>query len=156
MALLERVEQDLQRALKQRDEVALRTLRLLKAALIAAVIAKRPAALTEIDAIKTLRTELKRRDEAVAEFRKGNRQDLVDKESAEAAVLRTYLPAGPDAAAVRQAVVAAVAKLGASGPQDFGKVMGAAMRELGANVDGNTVSRAVKEVLFRNEARSKE
>lgn len=136
-------------ALRRRDEVGLRTLRMLKAALVAAEIAKRPAVFPDAEAVKVLRTEAKRRQEAIGDYRKGNRQDLVDKETAELAVLQTYLPAGPDVAAIRNAVAAAVAKLGATGPKDFGQVMGAAMQALGGNVDGAAVSQAVKEVLGR-------
>lgn len=147
MSLLERVEQELRDAIKKRDDVALRTLRMLKAALMQAVIARRPETISEADEVKVLRIEIKRREEAIVEYQRGNRQDLVDKESAEVQVLRVYLPAGPDEAAVRKAVEVAVVKVGANGPKDFGKVMGAAMRELGGNVDGAMVSKAVKEEL---------
>ncbi|MDD5110580.1 MAG: GatB/YqeY domain-containing protein [Patescibacteria group bacterium] len=152
MSLMEQVERDLVGALKKRDEVVLRTLRMAKTALQQAVIAKRPQTMTEAEEIKVLRTEIKRREEAIVEYQRGNRQDLVDKESAELQVLKGYVPAGPDDAAVRKAVAAAVEKIGAAGPKDFGKVMGAAMKELGANVDGAMVSKAVKEVLSKKTA----
>lgn len=147
MSLIERVEQDLHNAIKQRDDVVLRTLRMLKSGIQRAEIAKRPEKLTEVEEIKVLRTELKRREESIVEYLKGKRQDLVDKEEAEAKVLRVYLPAGPDENAVRAAVSDAVAKTGASSPKDFGKVMGLVMKQLGTNVDGNIVSKAVKEAL---------
>lgn len=147
MALLERVESELHRAIKARDDVSLRTLRMLKAALVSAEIAKRPAVFSEADAVRVLRTEVKRRQEAMVDYQRGKRDDLVARESAEVRVLDAYLPAGPDAATIRQAVTAAAAKLSATGPKDFGQVMGAAMQELGGNVDGAVVSQIVKEVL---------
>jgi len=154
MALLERVENDLHEAIRSRDDVVLRTLRMLKSGLQRAEIAKRPEALTEIEEIKVLRTEVKRREESIVEYLKGKRQDLVDKEEAEAKVLRTYLPAGPDENAVRAAVSDAVAKTSASSPKDFGKVMGLVMKQFGANVDGNTVSKAVKEALSEKQEKA--
>lgn len=147
MSLLQRAEGDLSQAILRRDEVALRTLRMLKSALVQAAIAKRPAALTEADEVKALRTEIKRRQEAIAEYQRGGRQDLVERETAEQAVLRTYLLAGPDQAAIQQRVASTVAQLNAGGPQDFGRVMGAVMKELGGNVDGAVVSSIVKEAL---------
>lgn len=147
MALRDQVENDLRGAMKSRDDVVLRTLRMLKAALDTAAIAKRPQALTEPEEIRVVRTELKRRQEAIGEYQRGGRSDLADRESAEAAVLQQYLPAAVDPTVLRAAVATVVKRLGATGPKDFGKVMGAAMKELGANADGTAVSAMVKELL---------
>lgn len=145
--MLERVEHDLHRAMKQRDEVSLRTLRMVKSSLMQAVIAKRPEPLAEADEIKVLRTEVKRREEAIVEYQRGNRQDLAEKEAAEVQVLKTYLSAGPDVAALKKLVQETVAKLGATSTKDFGKVMGAVMKQAGSSADGTVVSKLVKEVL---------
>lgn len=147
MQLIERAEDDLHDALKRRDEVALRTLRMLKASLLNAAIAKRPEPLALADEFKVVRGEIKRREEAAAEYQRGGRPELAAAETEEAEVLRTYLPAGPDAAALHQAVTATIEKLGAQGLADFGKVMGAVMKELGPAADGNAVSQVVKEML---------
>ena len=155
MGLTERVEQDLHRALKHRDGVKLRTLRMVKSAMVQAAIAKRPEPLTEADEIKVLRTEVKRRREAIAEYQRGKRQDLVDKETAEVQVLKAYLPAGPDEAALKKIVAETVAELVATGAKDFGQVMGAVMREAGAGADGGVVSKLVHEVLSAEQKKRK-
>lgn len=147
MGLTERVEQDLHRAIKQRDDIALRTLRMLKAGLVNAAIAKRPEPLAPADEVKVVRGEIKRREEAAVAYQRGGRPELAAAETAEAAVLKTYLPAGPDAAMLHQTVAATIQRLSVKSPADFGRVMGAVMQELGANVDGKAVSLAVKAAL---------
>ena len=82
------------------------------------------------------------------QFTKGGRQDLVDKEAAEIVVLEAYLPAAADAAAVEEAVAAAIAETGAASPRDMGRVMKAVMAKLaGQNVDGKAVNDLVRRKL---------
>ena len=75
------------------------------------------------------------------------RQDLVQKETAEQAILLGYLPAAPDAAEVERVVAAVIAEVGASGPKDLGRVMKPALERLGAGVDGKLVSQTARRLL---------
>ena len=90
---------------------------------------------------------LKQRKDSIEAFEKANRQDLADKEKAEAAVLQAYLPARLSADEVAAEVKAIVADLDAKGPGDMGKVMGAAKQRLAGKADMAQVSAAVKAAL---------
>jgi uncharacterized protein YqeY len=91
---------------------------------------------------------VKQRRDSIEQFTKGGRQDLVDKESAEIAVLESYLPPAADPAAIEQAIAAAIAETGAASAKDMGRVMKAVMSRLaGQNVDGKAVNEAVRRKL---------
>jgi uncharacterized protein YqeY len=91
---------------------------------------------------------VKQRRESIEQFLKGGRQDLVDKETAEIAVLESYLPPATDAAVVERAVADAIAETGAASPKDVGKVMKAAMAKLaGQHVDGRAVNELARRML---------
>ncbi|WP_332684615.1 GatB/YqeY domain-containing protein, partial [Bosea sp. (in: a-proteobacteria)] len=92
---------------------------------------------------------LKQRKDSIGQFAAAGRTDLVDKESAELAVLEAYLPARLSAEQVAAEVAKIVAELGASGPGDMGKVMGAAKAKLAGTADMGTVSAAVKQALAK-------
>ncbi|MCE2917156.1 MAG: GatB/YqeY domain-containing protein, partial [Rubrivivax sp.] len=87
--------------------------------------------------------------DSVSAFEQGGRHDLAAKESAEIAVLQAYLPQRLSAEAVDSAVLALVARLGAAGPGDMGRVMAAAKAELGGQAEMALVSAAVKKALAR-------
>ena len=89
----------------------------------------------------------KQRKEAIDEFKKGGRQDLVDKEAFELSVIESFLPQALSADEVLAAVKAVVAELGAAGPKDMGRVMKAAMEKLKGKADGKDVQTAVKAAL---------
>lgn len=90
---------------------------------------------------------IKQRKDSIAQFSAAGRQDLADKESAELQVLEAYLPARLSEAEIQAAVAAIVTRLGASGPGDMGKVMGAVKTELAGKADMGLVSAAVKQAL---------
>ena len=90
---------------------------------------------------------IKQRKDSIEAFQKADRKDLADKEAAEQAVLQAYLPARMSADEVTAAVKAIVAELGASGPGDMGKVMGAVKAKLAGKADMGQVSAAVKAAL---------
>ena len=90
---------------------------------------------------------IKQRKDSVDAFTKAGRQDLADKESSEIDVLKAYLPARMSEAEITQAVQAIVAELGAAGPGDMGKVMGAVKTQLAGKADMGLVSAAVKAAL---------
>jgi uncharacterized protein YqeY len=147
MALVDRVTEEIAAAMRQRDQVSLGPLRMLKAALMNKEVEK-GRALDEAEGLQVVAAQVKQRRDAVEQFTAGGRQDLADKEAAEITYLQRYLPPAADPAAVARAVEEAVVETGASGPKDMGKVMKAALAKLaGQSVDGRAVSDVVKSRL---------
>jgi uncharacterized protein len=144
--LVARVETDLIRALKSKDQTTLQTLRLLKAAAKNAEIAKR-SPLSEEEYGDVIRHQVKMRREAATEYEKAGYSDRADQERAEMAVLQGYLPAQMDIEAVREVVRSVIGETAASGPGDIGKVMSGSMRVLKGKADGATVSSVAQEML---------
>lgn len=143
MSLVGKIEEDANVALKRKD-VALSTLRMTRAALKNAAIEARVPALDDEKAVAVISSEVKKLRDALEQFRAGGRPDLIAQTEAEIAIMSRYLPTQASEDEIR-AVVARVA-VGAS-PADFGKVMGAAMKELKGKADGGLVGKMVKEVL---------
>jgi uncharacterized protein YqeY len=145
-SLSARVDADAVVALKARDDVTLRTLRLLKSAAKNAEVAKRRP-LSDEEYADIIRTQVKMRRDAATEYDRANRVDLATAERDESAVLERYLPAQLDADAVRQVVQTAIEEVGASGPADMGRVMSTAMRALRGKADGALVNATARELL---------
>ncbi len=147
MTLAEKIGQDMVAAMKAREELKLSVLRMAKTALqLKQVEAGKP--LDDAQTTAVLRTLVKQRHDSVEQFRKGGREDLASKEEAEIKILEAYLPAGAGEEEIEAAVTAAIAETGASGAQDLGKVMKAAMAKLaGKNADGKTVNQKVRAKL---------
>jgi len=98
--------------------------------------------------LKLLRSQLKQRRDSVEQYQKANRQDLAEKETAEIAVIESYLPQAASAEEIEQAVVEAISETGATSMKDMGAVMKASMAKLaGKNADGRLVSETVKKKL---------
>src|SRR5690349_15265782 len=136
MSLLDQVNAAITAAMKSRDAVTLGTLRMLKTALTMKGVEK-GRDLDDAESLQVVGTLVKQRRDSIEQFGKGGRQDLVDKETAEIAVLEKYLPAAAGAEDIASAIEQAVAETGAAGPKDMGKVMKAAMAKLaGKSVDG--------------------
>jgi hypothetical protein len=147
MSLLETVNAAMIAAMKARDGVTLGTLRMLKTALTMKGVEK-GRDLDDAESLQVVASLVKQRRESIDQFQKGGRQDLVDKETAEIAILEKYQPAAADAAEIAAAVEQAVTDTGASSAKDMGKVMKAAMARLaGKTVDGKTVNEAVRKRL---------
>ena len=144
MTIVEQIDKDLVAALKAREELRLSVLRMAKAALMnKRVELGKPV--EDGEALAVLRTLMKQRRDSVEQFRKGNRDDLADKEEAEIKIIEGYLPAGATEEEIDAAVGAALPETGATGAKDMGKVMKAAMAKLaGKNVDGKQVSEKVR------------
>ncbi len=134
-------------AMKRGDAAVVSVLRMLLAALQNKEIEKRTDSLAEEEVLQVLTTETRKRKESVLGFEKGNRPELAEKEKKELAVIKAYLPEDASEEEVRKAVKEAIAKTGAQGPKDMGKVMGMAMGALKNRAEGNTVQQIVKEVL---------
>jgi uncharacterized protein YqeY len=134
-------------AMRRQDAPRLTALRLLKAALMNKAVEK-GRELDDTEARHVVASLVKQRRESIELFKQGKRSDLVEKETAEIAVLETYLPPAVDPAAIERAVADAIAETGASGPKDTGRVMKAVMTRLaGQNVDGKAINELVRRTL---------
>jgi hypothetical protein len=149
MALIERISKDLTEAMKSKDELRLSVLRMVKTALKNKEIEKiRP--LDDAESLQVLQTLVKQRRESVEQFGRGGRQDLVDKETKEIAIIEKYLPAGATDAEMNAAIEAAVTETGANSPKQMGAVIKAARARLeGKTVDGKVLSDRVRERLSK-------
>jgi uncharacterized protein YqeY len=147
MSLLETVTQEIGSAMRQKDQVALAPLRMLKAALMNKEVEK-GRALDEAESLQVVNALVKQRRDSVDQFTAGGRPELAAKEQAEIHFLEKFLPPAADPGAIAAAVDAAVAETGAAGPKDMGKVMKAVMVRLaGMSVDGKQLSETVKKRL---------
>ena len=147
MSLSKQIVTDLTAAMKAQDATALSTLRMVKAAMMNRQIEK-GSELDDDDMQKLLRSLVKQRRDTIEQYEKAGRQELVDKEQAEIAVIETYLPQAASQAEIEAAVNAAIAETAASSIKDMGKVMKAAQTALaGKNADGKTISEVVKAKL---------
>ena len=147
MPIVDTIEKDLVKALRAQDALKLSVLRMMKAALMNKKV-ELGKAVDDAAALAVLRTLAKQRHESVEAFRKGNRNDLADKEEAEIKIVEAYLPAAASEEDIDAAVAAAIAETGASTAKDMGKAMKAAMAKLaGKNADGKSVSDKVRAKL---------
>jgi len=138
MSLYQRLEQALKEAIKNQQPVATSTLRLLKSAIrYREVDVRRP--LTEAELQATINTQVKQRREAVAEYTKAGRPELAKQEEEELSVLLSFLPPQLSPEEMAAAVNAVIAELGATGPNDLGKVMKNAMARLAGRADGKVI-----------------
>jgi uncharacterized protein len=147
--LMERITADLTAAMKAKDPARLSVLRMAKAALMNKEIDKK-SALDDAEVARVLQALVKQREDSVEQFQKASRQELVDKETAEIAVLKGYLPEEASEADVAAAVEQAVAETGAASVKDMGKAMKAALAALaaaGKPADGKRVNEALKKRL---------
>jgi uncharacterized protein len=143
MALKDQLDADLKSAMRDKDTVKLSVVRMLKSAVkYREIEVMKP--LDDAGVLQVISSEIKRHKDSVEQYRAGNRQDLVQKEEAEIAILQAWLPAQLDEAEVRAKVEAAVAAVGAKGPKDMGAVMKALLPEVQGRADGKLVSELVK------------
>jgi uncharacterized protein YqeY len=146
MSLKERITEDMKTAMRAKDAERLGTIRLLTAAMKQKEVDER-IDLDDAAVIGIIDKLIKQRKDSVEAFEKASRQDLADKEAAEIVVLQAYLPARLSGDEIAAEVKAIVAELGAKGPGDMGKVMGAVKVRLAGKADMSQVSAAVKAAL---------
>jgi hypothetical protein len=146
MSLKDRITDDMKAAMRAKETERLGTIRLLTAAIKQREVDER-ITLDDAAVIGVVDKMLKQRKDSIEAFEKAGRQDLADKEKAEVAVLQAYLPARLSADEIAAEVKAIVAELGAKGPGDMGKVMGAVKQRLAGKADMGQVSAAVKAAL---------
>ena len=148
MSLKEQITEDMKSAMRAKEADRLSTIRMLLAAMKQKEVDER-VTLDDTMVVAIVDKLIKQRKDSIAAFQQGGRTDLADKESAEIKVLEAYLPQRLSADEITAAVNAIVAELGAAGPGDMGKVMGAAKSKLAGKADMGLVSAAVKQALSR-------
>jgi len=146
ISLYERLDQAFKEAIKNQQPVATSTLRLLKSAIrYREVDVRRP--LTEAELQATINTQVKQRREAVAEYTKAGRPELAKQEEEELSVLLSFLPPQLSPEEMAAEVAAAIAEMGATGPNDLGKVMKNAMARLAGRADGKVIREIAQQRL---------
>ena len=148
MALFEKVSEDIKTAMKERDKVALDTLRNIKKVFLEAKTA--PGAndtLEDADALKTIQKLAKQGKESAQTYIDAGRQDLADAELAQVSVIERYLPEQLSEAEIEKIVKTIIDQTGAASMKDMGKVMGMANKQLAGKADGKTISGIVKKLL---------
>ena len=148
MTLKDRITEDMKAAMRAKDAPRLLTIRGLLAACKQREVDER-IELDDAAVIAIVDKLIKQRKDSISQFSAANRTDLVDKEAAELLVLEGYLPQRLSAAEIATEVAAIVTELGATGPGDMGKVMGAVKTRLAGKADMGLVSAAVKQALSR-------
>ena len=145
-ALKDQITEDMKNAMRAKDSERLGTIRLLLSACKQKEVDER-VVLDDAAVIAIVDKLIKQRKDSIEAFNKAERKDLADKEASELLVLQAYLPARLSAEEVTAAVKAIVTELGATGPGDMGKVMGAVKAKLAGKADMGQVSAAVKTAL---------
>lgn len=146
MSLSERIQQDLQQAMKAGEKLRVSTLRLLRAAMKNREIAQRRA-LNDAEVLEEVSLATKRRRETIQLAREHGREDIAQQEERELAVLASYLPEQLSLEEMQQQIEAVVQELGATSSQDIGRVMKVVMATMKGRADGSTVNRLVRERL---------
>ena len=165
MALKEKIQEDIKKAMMGKRTLEVSVLRMAMAAIQnkekekRAKLGKEGESLEKLDQLSKLNdeeaqdvisSEAKKRKDSIEQYQKGNRQDLADQEKEELKILREYLPEQMPEDEVRKIIKEKIEELGASGSQDTGKVMGAVMPQLKGRADGGLVSKIVQEELGNN------
>ncbi|MEF8795380.1 MAG: GatB/YqeY domain-containing protein [Salinivenus sp.] len=150
-SIIDRLNEDLKAAMRAKDKVRLRTLRSLRSALKNKEIDQRQegaeTVLSEQDQLAVLRKQANQRKDSIEQYDEAGREDLVQKEREELAVLEEYMPEQMSDEELRDRLQAIIDDVGASSMGDMGPVMGRAMSELRGRVDGSRVQEMVQQLL---------
>ena len=146
MSASETIMEQLKQAMRDKNEIALATLRALKSALGYKKV-ELCRDLEEAEEIQVFTKEANRRREAAAEYERAGRKELAEKELAQLAIIEQFLPAAMGEAEVEEKIKAIIAETGAEGKKDMGKVMKSAMAELRGRADGKLVQQLVNKLL---------
>ncbi len=150
MSLKERIGEEIKSAMKAKDKIRLETVRGIKKAILEKEVALRPKgqdSLTEEQEIELLVQQAKQRRDSIEQYKNAGRDDLVEKESQELAIIETYLPKQLDDNELESILEEIIASVGATSTKDLGKVMGAAMKQLKGKADGKKIQTIVKSKL---------
>ena len=146
MSLQAKLDEDLKHAMRQGDVLRRSVIRLLRSEIRNEEINKR-IDLDDDAVIGVLSRQAQQRRESIEAFTKGDREDLADKEKAELAIILEYLPAQMSPEEIGALIQQAVQEVGATGPQDMGKVMGWVMPRVRGKAEGHAVSATASEML---------
>jgi uncharacterized protein len=145
--LEEQIQKDYVEAMKQKDTVKAGTLSFLRAQLKNVIINEKKERLEDKEVIAVIKKQIKQRQESIEQFKSGGRQDLVDKESGELAILKSYLPQEMSSDAVQRIVDEVIQETGAGSMKDMGTVMKAVLSKIEGQADNQLVSNLVKKAL---------
>lgn len=143
MKIKQKIQDDLKRAMKERDDLRKRTLRMVVSSLKLAEV-ERQAELDDPAILGIIQKEVKSRQESVEEAKQAGRDDLVDRTQAEIDLLQEYLPQALSESELKDLVQQSIAEVGAEGPADMGKVMKVIMPRIQGRADGKVVSELVR------------
>lgn len=143
-----RIQADMVAAMKAKETVRLASLRAIKAAIMLAKTAEGSTGeVTDQEIVKIIQKLVKQRKESAQQYNDAGRPELAEKELAEAAAMEVYLPKQLSEAELEAELAKIIAEVGATKPQDMGKVMGVATKKLAGLADGRAISAAVKKLL---------
>lgn len=146
MSLTEKLTQDMKTALKNKEKERLSTIRMVRSAIKKVEIEKK-ASLSDDEIIEVIAREAKQRKDAIEEYEKAGREDLVNKEKTELEILESYLPKQLTDDELREIIQDAIQQLGVSSKTEMGKVMGTVLPQVKGRADGKRVNRLVQELL---------
>lgn len=146
--LLQQIDADLKKAIRERDETTKLVLRSVKSAITEAQKSgTEQHELTHEEVLRVITKQAKQRRDAITEYEKGGRMDLADKERAELAILERYLPQQLSQTELEQLIQDVIAEVGATSLRDMGKVMSTVMSRVAGRADGKTVNQIVRRML---------
>ncbi len=146
MSLKEQISNDIKTAMKEKNAPLRDALRLLSSAMKQIEVDERKD-LSDDDIIKIIQKQVKQRQDAMNQYRDAGREDLYEKEAAEAAIFETYLPQQLNDEELETAIKAIIVETGAESMKDIGRVMGAASKALGTQADGKRINECAKKIL---------
>lgn len=151
MSLKEQIDNDIKQAMLQKKKEELTALRAIKSAILLAETEKgAQAELDNYSELKLLAKQAKQRRDSLEIYKKEGRDDLAIKEQFEMEIINRYLPSQLSESEIEEKVKDIISNVGAAGPQDMGKVMGSATKEMSGQADGKVISKIVKRLLTSN------
>jgi hypothetical protein len=145
--LSDKIERDFKEAMKSKDLLKVETLRMLKAAVANFLIEKRKDKVEDQELLGLIQKQIKLREDSIESFRKGNRPELLEKETKEKALLQAYLPSSLTPAELEEIVRQTIQATGASSKADIGKVMKEALARAQGRADGKTINQIALRLL---------
>ena len=147
MSMELQIQQDIKAAMLAKEKTRLESLRAIKAAILLAKTADGSESISDEAVVKIIQKLVKQRKETAEIYKQQNREELAAQELAEAAAMEVYLPKQLSEAEIEEELKKIIAQVGATGPQDMGKVMGTATKALAGKAEGRVISALVKKML---------
>ena len=147
MSMELQIQQDIKSAMLAKEKTRLESLRAIKAAILLAKTADGSESISDEAVVKIIQKLVKQRKETAEIYKQQNREELAANELAEAAAMEVYLPKQLSEAEIEEELKKIIAQVGATGPQDMGKVMGTATKALAGKAEGRVISALVKKML---------